>query len=60
MPSPIDELLARIASLERELERELQRAEIVPITLLDLWVTLYQACCCPAYGVARASDRRAS
>jgi hypothetical protein len=26
---------------------------IVPVGLLDLWITLYQAACFPAYGIAR-------
>lgn len=26
---------------------------IVPVVLLDLWVTVYQACCFRSYGVAR-------
>lgn len=103
MTSRIDEVRARIAALERELELELQQAGvkwryrieagrvrfardmrgahqrvkqsvprflresevqnlvtapiiysmIVPIVLIDLWVTVYQTCCFPAYGITR-------
>lgn len=103
MPPRIDDLLMRIASVERELEQELQQAGIkwtyrieagrvrfaldvreshrrlrqsvprflhesnllnvvtapiiysmiLPIIVLDLWVTVYQVCCFRAYGVAR-------
>jgi len=102
MPSRIDDLLEHMASLERELEAELNRARaqwryrieagrvrferevrlahrrvkqsiprflresripnlltapviysmIVPIALLDLWITLYQMFCFRAYGIA--------
>lgn len=101
MPSRIDDLLEHMASLERELETELNRARaqwryrieagrvrferevrlshqrvkqsiprflresgvlnlltapviysmVVPIALLDLWVTMYQAVCFRAYGI---------
>jgi hypothetical protein len=103
MPSHIDDLLGRIARLERELEAELDRTRsdwqyrieadrvrferevrlahrrlkqsiprflressllnlatapviyslVVPIALLDLWITAYQAICFRAYGVER-------
>jgi len=103
MPSRVDDLLAHIAHLERELENELNRTRdewryrivagrvrferqahlahkrvrqrllrflressipntltaplifsmIVPIALLDLWITVYQGICFPIYGVAR-------
>jgi hypothetical protein len=103
VPSRIDDLLARAAHLEREVEAELNRARtewryriidgrirferdvrlahqrlkqsiprflresnlasvltapviysmIVPIALLDLWVSLYQRVCFPVYGIAR-------
>jgi hypothetical protein len=103
MPARIDELLDRIAQLERELEVELNRARerwryrieagrirfehevrvaharlkqslprflresqplnivtapviysmIVPLALLDLWISTYQIICFPVYGIAR-------
>ena len=108
MPSRLDELLAHISQLERELETELEsrrhqwryRLEaqrvrferevrqahkrikqsipaflresnplsivsapviyslIVPVALLDAWITAYQLCCFPLYGIARV--RRSS
>ena len=104
----IDDLLTRIAQLERELETELGQARdewryrieagrvrferdvrvahdrlkqsiprfiressplslvtapliysmVVPIALLDLWISIYQAACFPLYGIARV--RRSS
>jgi hypothetical protein len=103
MPSPIDELLERIVTLEKDLEIELDRARdqwryridagrvrferdvrqahkrlkksiprflressipnlltspliysmVVPIALLDLWITIYQSVCFRVYGIAR-------
>jgi hypothetical protein len=103
MASRIDELMAHIARLERELEGELNRTRdewryrvvagrirferqardahrrvkqrlgtflrqsslpnaltspliysiVVPIALLDLWITAYQRICFPIYGIAR-------
>jgi hypothetical protein len=103
MPSHLDDLLARAALLEREVEAGLNRTRdewhyrvvegrvhferdvhlahkrlrqsiprflressllavltapviysmVVPIALLDLWVTLYQRLCLPVYGIAR-------
>lgn len=103
MASRIDDLLEHIATLERELEAELNRARaqwryrieagrirfehdvrvahhrlkqsiprflressipnlltapliysmVVPIALLDVWITLYQAICFRVYGIAR-------
>ena len=103
MPSPIDDLLAQIAHLERALETEFGHARdrwryrieagrvrferdvylahrrlkqsipsfvresepinllsapviyslIVPIALVDLWITIYQAICFRLYGIAR-------
>lgn len=103
MPSRIDDLLHRIAQLERELEDELSHARrrwryrvdagrirferetrlahkrlkqsipkfiressprnlmtapviyslIVPIALLDLWISAYQGVCFPMYGISR-------
>jgi len=103
MATRIDELFDRIATLERELESEVNRARqdwryrveagrvrferdvravhrrlkhgiwrflgesslsslvtapvvyslVVPIALLDLWITVYQAVCFRAYGIAR-------
>ena len=108
MPSRLDDLLARIAQLERELELELGAKQrqwryqvdarrvrferdvqvahrrlkqsipaflrqsnplsllsapviyslIVPIALLDLWITIYQQVCFRLYGIARV--RRSS
>src|SRR6185436_3133187 len=102
MPSRLDDLLDRLAGLERELEAELNQARaqwryrldagrvrferevqaahrrlkqriprflresslrntltapviyslVVPIALLDLWISLYQAICFRAYGIA--------
>jgi hypothetical protein len=102
MPSRIDDLVARIAQLERDLEVELSRARdewryrlvagrvrferdvrvahkrlklgiprfirqssplslltapliyslVVPIALLDLWISIYQGVCFPIYGIA--------
>ncbi len=103
MPSRVDDLLERLARLERELESELDRRRadwryrveagrvrferevrlahrrlkqsvprflresrllnlltapvvysmVIPIALLDAWISLYQAVCFRAYGVAR-------
>jgi hypothetical protein len=103
MPGRIDDLLAHIAQLERDVETELNEARqqwryridagrvrferdvrlthnrlkqglprflressplnlltapiiyslIVPIALLDLWISLYQSMCFPIYGIAR-------
>ena len=103
MPSPIDELLERIVTLEKDLEIELDRARdrwryridagrvrferdvrqahkrlkksiprflressvpnlltapliysmVLPIALLDLWITIYQSVCFRVYGIAR-------
>jgi hypothetical protein len=103
MPSRIEDLLVRIAELEREVEHELNRARdqwryrviagrirferdvrlaharlkqsipafiresslrnfltapviysmIVPIALIDAWLTVYQRVCFPIYGIAR-------
>lgn len=103
MASPIDDLLERIGTLEKELETELDRARdrwryridagrvrferevrqahermkksiprflressipnlltapliysmIVPIALLDLWITIYQSVCFRVYGISR-------
>ena len=103
MPSHVDELLERMAVLERQVQVELNRAReewryrieagrvrfehdvhaahkrlkqsvprflresdaikiatapviyslVLPIALLDLWVTVYQAICFRAYGIAR-------
>jgi hypothetical protein len=108
MTSPVDELLERIAALERELEEQLNRARdrwryrieagrirferdarraherlrqsiprflressvgnlltapviyslLVPIALLDFWMSVYQAICFRVYGIARV--RRSS
>lgn len=108
MRSRFDDLIARIAELERELEEELEERQrrwryriekrrirfeqdvrrahkrikqslpaflrdshplsvlsapiiysmIVPVALLDLWVTVYQRLCFPLYGIARV--RRSS
>jgi hypothetical protein len=103
MPSHLDDLLARIAQLERDVEAELNRTReewhytvdrgrirferdvrlahrrlrqripqflyesslgtlltapviysmFLPVALLDLWVSLYQYVCFPAYGIMR-------
>lgn len=103
MPSHIDDLIRRIADLERELEGELAGARerwryridkgrvrferdartahrllkqsiprfiresspanlltapiiyslVVPVAILDLWITVYQRLCFPVYGIAR-------
>ena len=108
MPTRTEDLLARIAELEREVEHELNRARdqwryrivagrirfernvrfahgrlkqslprfiresnplnllsapviyslIVPIAVLDAWLTIYQRVCFPLYGIARV-DRSA-
>ena len=108
MPPHLDDLLAHIAQLEREVEGELARTRqqwhyrldagrvrferdirrahkrlrqsiprfireseprnlitapviyslIVPIALLDLWITIYQAVCFPIYGIERVRRSR--